>query len=219
MAFGPRQHPARKDSMATDNPQTLKQVETQIQFLKNSLDMLRHKMAPLEQQYQELSDMLEQLLEERDALKVAQLQAGVTDWSWLLEYMPETAAREAGCRQALGRYGLGIAHFDAKTNQAVPQIRLVQGDPMSLSRHLAGLEVLLPYLTPSEDGCIVLPILGNENVGRGTWELKINPREKSYQVTAHPLYRQRDHFFTTLEDALSYIQEHLYWCTADERDA
>lgn len=204
--------------MATDDRRTLAQVENQIQFLTNSLDMLRHKMAPLEQQFTELTEMLEQLLEERDALKVAQMQAGAPDWSWLLEYMPETEAREEGCRQALDRYGLGIAHFNAKTNQAVPQIRLVHGDPMSLARHLAGLEVLLPYLTPSEDGCIVLPILGNENVGRGTWELKINHREKSYLVTAHPLYRQRDHLFTSLEDALSYIQEHLYWCTADERD-
>lgn len=204
--------------MPTDDHHALEQVENQIQSLTNSLDLLRHKMAPLEQQFQELTGLLGQLQEERDALKVAQMQAGVLDWSWLLEYLPETEAREEGCRQALGRYGLGIAHFNAKTNQAVPQIRLIHGDPMSLARHLAGLEVLLPYLTPSEDGCIVLPILGNENVGRGTWELKINPRERSYLVTAHPLYRQRDHLFTTLEEALGYIQEHLHWCTADEHD-
>lgn len=202
--------------MPTDDRHTLKQVENQIQFLTNSLDMLRRKMAPLEQQFMELTDLLEQLQEERDALKIAHMQAGETDWAWLLEYMPETEAREAGCRQALDRYGLGLAHFNAQTNQAVPQIRLIHGDPMSFSRHLAGLEVLLPNLKPSEDGCIVLPILGNESVGRGTWELKINPSEKSYLVTAHPLYRQRDHSFTTLEEALGYIQEHLYWCTAEE---
>lgn len=193
----------------------LDQVEEQIKDLMSRLESLRLQFEALGRQMNEISEQIEQLQEERDALKVAQMRDGMLDWAWLLEYMPETAAREEGCRQALDRYGLGLARYNPSTNQVVPQIRLIQGNPSSLTRHLEGLEVLLPYLKPAEDGTITLAILGDRAAVLGDWALKINPQEKSYRVYAHPLYRQGDQYFSLLEDALTYIQQHLYWRKAD----
>lgn len=195
------------------------------------LNALREQMAQLSAQCQQLMVDQEAIADERATRKLA--AQGPLDWPWLLAGDPENSGvRYKAAKQAIrqfaeyqGHVGLSAEGINVHTNQHVPRVALLRGEPVLTRQVQRGLEQMLPCIEPcvpghrQEDKVKYIAVFEATLSEFGGFYLAINEARELYELRKKRYGQQAVFAATTLGELLDYVEQHCYYEDWTERKA
>lgn len=192
-------------------------LATEIENLELQRAVTFEKMKPLQDEAARLHHEIDKRRNEADTIRLAEAKAeGKLDWGFLLEAMPESAARHKAKTQAFTAVGLNGMGYFPHTNQYVVTVSLYHDvNPENDARNakqLTALKEIIPFLKPMEDGAKWVDIMEHTLSAGDSYYLKVWP-DGTHTVGG----RWNSEKFTTLEDAWEHIRQYL-WYERERRD-
>ena len=193
---------------------TIKQLQAEVDKLEQEREELFKKKAPIDARLRTTYHSIERKNNQIAKLK---LKNKKTDWQWLLEAFPESEAKHKALNEALEKIGLMNSGYFVETEQTAVTVALTKGDPESLDKTLAGLEKIIRYLKPLDDGYVHVDIFDRELSRFYSYTLLINKETGKCRIhTSRSIDEWED--FKDLKAALTVIQNKYWYESNDPAD-
>lgn len=181
----------------------LDELNAEIKKLEEQNAQLHEKMEPINNELMSNAGKLRELRDKRDTILS---QNNEDNWEWLLfEDGRGSSTKNKLLEQKLMAIGLYVSGYYHDTQQRAIKLMLIKNDPQSFTRHLAAIELLLPYLKTHPDGFTRFSIFEHTLSRYGSFALAIGEK------IILEVNRRAIQEFNTIEDALKYIQEHHWY--------
>jgi len=139
-------------------------------------------------------------------------ETGTIDWEWLLYCTYDDTSRKSKLRSdKLRDLNLGTGGYSPEINQSVIRVSLIKHDEESVPKTLNGLQIVLPFIKPMEDGCKRIAIFESSFSANGIYFLTINGDETEFLIKRTRYSRTEIlEKCESLEQALKIVQKKYY---------
>lgn len=183
-------------------------LNQQIQAIEDRRNELFKIREPIDEELVSSYNALSQLRNERDTLLLPEKE---NDWEWLLHTGESDSSmiRLRAAETQLAKIGLNNAgSYNPDTQQRIISIALTKGDGESFETTLRGMETILPFIKPTEDGYKRISILEHTCGQHRSYYLML--KKGGYLISNGSTW-DRGKKFSTLREALGHIQENLWY--------
>lgn len=194
-----------------------------LNILETEKAEIEKQLEPLRKQYHKLGDEILSLHKKgiriQEQISKINIKNKNYDWNWLLEEDGSTSDMERYKfgNQELSKIGLMANGYFPETKQRAIRISLIKGDKQSYEKTIKGLTIILPFIKPREDGSKYISILEHTCSEHGRFELSVKDNKYTIQITSYSrtnVIKECD----KLEDAISTIQENIWYKSLDKND-
>lgn len=198
-------------TMKKSTGKSLQNVRQVIFDYENQIEKILAKVDILQKDQLMVLGVLKRYYEERDKL-LARIRKN--DWGWILEEDQfDTDVKKKLRDKKLSKLGISSNGFYPEIKQTALRVSLIRGDKTSYLKTVKALKTILPYLRPlPEDGVKHVQIFEGNLASRGVYEMLIRGNAGSI-IIQRTVYSQLEIIkkFKSLESAVKYIQENLYY--------
>ena len=130
-------------------------------------------------------------------------------WEFILKGDTDSKIIHDYQQKFLRSMGLARGGYNSNTNEVSLQVWLTKGDKELTKKHLDGFYIMLPHLTPIDD-YIKVSIMEEACAANGSYSLLIG---QNHCYIERMYYHKPEQIaeFSTLESALEYIEDKLYY--------
>lgn len=190
------------------------QLESDIAYKRNDIELLNAKIAPLECQRTRLYNEIKELTNQMDSLKIQKQTRpnGKLDWNYILfEDGRVTGERFKYRDEQLQKLGLSHFYYFPETQQVQIQFGLVNGDRKTIKTAKKGLEIVLPFIKPLKEdkGWKRISIVEHTSDSYRTYLLMVSGK-RARVVELHSNKKQILAKYSSLENALRCIYNNHY---------
>lgn len=176
---------------------------SELEDRRSELDKLRE---PIEKEMVRLYEANEILRNKMDNLKISFSE---NDWGYILQKKHyDSSVHRNFQEEKLFEIGLSTFGFNSETEQTCIHIGMIKGDKDQFEKVMNGLNIVLPFLKDDKNGELTIHIMEESCAADGIYTLIINRKEKSFAIYINSHFRKS---FNTLEAAVLYIQENLWY--------